>query len=58
MQSTMNFRMPEPGEGLLLGGDPTKSELSEIVNYLNPLGYKFFAASPVIKAHLESTSRD
>lgn len=58
VQSTMNFRMPEPGEGLLLGGDPTKSELSEIVNYLNPLGYKFFAASPVIKAHLESTSRD
>lgn len=58
VQSTMNFRVPEPGEGLLLGGDPTKSELSEIVNYLNPLGYKFFAASPVIKAHLESTSRD
>lgn len=58
VQSTMNFRMPEPGEGLLLGGDPTKSELSEIVNYLNPLGYKYFAASPVIKAHLESTSRD
>lgn len=58
VQSTMNFRMPEPGEGLLLGGDPTKSELSEIVNYLSPLGYKFFAASRVIKAHLESTSRD
>lgn len=58
VQSTMNFRMPEPGEGLLLGGDPTKPELSEIVNYLSPLGYRFFAASPVIKAHLESTSRD
>lgn len=58
VQSTMNFRMPEPGEGLLLGGDPKKSELSEIVNYLSPLGYRFFAASPVIKAHLESTSRD
>lgn len=58
VQSTMNFRMPEPGEGLLLGGDPTKPELSEIVNYLSPLGYRFFAASPVIKDHLESTSRD
>lgn len=58
VQSTMNFRMPEPGEGLLLGGDPTKAELSEIVNYLSPLGYKFFAASPMIKDHLESTSRD
>lgn len=58
VQSTMNFRMPEPGEGLLLGGDPTKPELSEIINYLSPLGYILFAASPVIKAHLESTSRD
>lgn len=58
VQSTMNFRTPEPGEGLLLGGDPKISELSEIVNYLNPLGYKFFAASPEIKSHLESTSRD
>lgn len=58
VQSTMNFRMPEPGEGLLLGGDPTKSELSEIVNYLSPLGYRFFAASPLIKAYLETTSRD
>lgn len=55
LQSTMNFRMPEPGEGLLFGGDISKPELAEIVHYLNPLGYKLFAASPEIKEHLEST---
>lgn len=57
LQSTMNFRMPEPGEGLLFGGDTSKSELSDIVNYLNPLGYKLLAASSAIKAHLESTTK-
>lgn len=55
LQSTMNFRMPEPGEGLLFGGDISKPELAEIVHYLNPLGYKLFAASSEIKEHLEST---
>ena len=57
-QSTMNFRVPEPGEGLLLGGDTSKPELSGIVNYLKPLGYKFFAASYEVKQHLESSSKD
>lgn len=58
LQSTMNFRMPEPGEGILLGGDINKAELPEIVNYLHPLGYKFFAASPEVKKYLESTAKD
>ncbi|OAX84032.1 carbamoyl-phosphate synthase arginine-specific large chain [Emergomyces africanus] len=57
LQSTMNFRMPEPGEGLLLGGDAEITELPKIVDYLSPLGYKLFAASPDIKAHLESTAK-
>lgn len=56
LQSTMNFRVPEPGEGLLFGGDTSKSYLSDIVNYLIPLQYKLFAASTAIKEHLESTS--
>ncbi len=56
LQSTMNFRLPEPGEGLLFGGDTTKSELKGIVEYLAPLGYKFFAASEEVKAHLEESS--
>ncbi|KAJ5194112.1 Carbamoyl-phosphate synthase large subunit [Penicillium cf. griseofulvum] len=54
LQSTMNFRMPEPGEGILLGGDITQPYLAKIVEYLNPLGYKFFAVNSEVKAHLES----
>ena len=57
-QSTMNFRMPEPGEGLLFGGDVSKPELEGIINYLNPLGYKFFAASHAVKQHLETAGKN
>lgn len=57
LQATMNFRLPEPGEGLLLGGDVTKPDLSQIVKNLTPLGYKFYAASHDVKEHLESASQ-
>jgi carbamoyl-phosphate synthase large subunit len=57
LQSTMNFRMPEAGEGLLLGGDYTDT-LAKIVDYLQPLGYKFFVASPEVKAQLEKGSKN
>ncbi|KAI9770277.1 MAG: carbamoyl-phosphate synthase (glutamine-hydrolyzing) cpa2 [Geoglossum simile] len=56
LQSTMNFRVPQPGEGLLFGGNTTIEELSSIVKYLSPMGYKLFATSPSVKSHLESTS--
>lgn len=56
VQSTMNFRLPEPGEGLLFGGDTSKPELARIVDYVAPLGYKFFAASARVKDHLESST--
>lgn len=58
MQSTMNFRLPNPGEGLLFGGDVTTPDLGKIVDYLNPLGYKLFAANEEVKQHLESSSKD
>ncbi|KAL8912364.1 MAG: hypothetical protein Q9171_002651 [Xanthocarpia ochracea] len=58
LQSTMNFRMPEPGEGLLFGGDTTKPELTAIVDYLQPLGYKFYAANATVKKHLESSAKN
>ncbi|KAH8432154.1 carbamoyl-phosphate synthase (glutamine-hydrolyzing) CPA2 [Aspergillus melleus] len=58
LQSTMNFRVPEPGEGILLGGDIHNTALAKVVEYLNPLGFQFFAASPEVKAHIESTSKD
>lgn len=55
MQSTMNFRMPEPGEGILLGGSTEMTELPKILEYLQPLGYKFYAASEDVKQHLEKS---
>lgn len=58
MQSTMNFRLPNPGEGLLFGGDTETGDLAQIVDYLNPLGYKLFAANEEVKQHLEQVSKD
>ncbi|KAJ5556237.1 Carbamoyl-phosphate synthase arginine-specific large chain [Penicillium frequentans] len=58
LQSTMNFRVPEAGEGILLGGDVTTPYLATIVDYLNPLGFKFYAANPEVKAHIEATCKD
>ncbi|RKF55218.1 Carbamoyl-phosphate synthase arginine-specific large chain [Golovinomyces cichoracearum] len=58
LQSTMNFRVPEPGEGILLGGDIRKNTLSRIVDYLAPLGYKIYVAEEKVKDFLESTIKD
>lgn len=58
IQSTMNFRMPEPGEGLLFGGELKKEWLTKIVDYLSPLGYKLFAADNEVKHFIESTSKN
>ncbi|CAJ2501770.1 Uu.00g046230.m01.CDS01 [Anthostomella pinea] len=58
LQSTMNFRMPEPGEGILFGGEVSKPWLSTIADYLAPLGYKFYAAGDDVKQHLESSTKD
>lgn len=53
LQSTMNFRVPEPGEGILLGGSTELTELPQIVEYLKPLDFKFYAANNEVKEHLE-----
>ncbi|KAL7272696.1 carbamoyl-phosphate synthase (glutamine-hydrolyzing) cpa2 [Rhizina undulata] len=53
IQSTMNFTVPKPGTGLLFGGDLSKSDLTQIVELLAPMGYKLYAASPEVKKHLE-----
>lgn len=57
LQSAMNFRVPEPGEGLLFGGDLSKSWLPTIVDYLSPLGYKLYAADNEVKQFLESSAK-
>lgn len=58
VQSMMNFRVPEPGEGLLFGGDISTDNLATIVEYLNPLGYKLYAANEEVKNFLEGNSKD
>lgn len=57
LQATMNFRCPEAGEGILLGGDITNPALAQIVEYLKPLDFQFFAASPAVKEHLEAATK-
>ena len=58
MQSTMNFRLPQPGEGLLFGGYINAPYLAQVVDFLNPLGYKLYAANKEVKKYLESSSKD
>ncbi|KAK7419005.1 carbamoyl-phosphate synthase (glutamine-hydrolyzing) cpa2 [Neonectria magnoliae] len=57
LQSTMNFRMPEPGEGLLFGGDVSKPWLTQVIDFVAPLGYKLYAAVPEVKEFIESSSK-
>lgn len=58
LQSSMNFRVPEPGEGILLGGETSRPWLTKVVDYLSPLGYKFYSAGEDIKKFVESTAKD
>ncbi len=58
MQSAMNFRVPELGEGLLFGGEiESKDWLARVVNFVAPLGYKLYAVDPRVKAYLEANSK-
>ncbi|KAK3372522.1 hypothetical protein B0H63DRAFT_299773 [Podospora didyma] len=57
VQSAMNFRMPEPGEGLLFGGQLSKNWLTTVVDYLSPLGYKLYAADAEVKEFIESSAK-
>ncbi|KAI6093773.1 putative carbamoyl-phosphate synthase arginine-specific large chain [Hypoxylon rubiginosum] len=58
LQSAMNFRVPEPGEGILFGGEVSKPWLTKIADYISPLGYKFYAAEEDVKQFLESSTKD
>jgi len=53
MQSTMNFKVPQPGCGLLFGGDISQPYLSQIAQLVKSQGYKFYAVDPKVKKHLE-----
>src|SRR5208282_5877788 len=53
LQSTQNFRVPKPGNGILLGGDLEKPEIFTVAKDLSGLGYKLFAVSSDVKTALE-----
>ncbi|KAL5614606.1 hypothetical protein BROUX41_004704 [Berkeleyomyces rouxiae] len=56
LQSTMNFRVPEPGEGLLFGGELSRDWLTKVVNFVFPMGYKLYAADNQVKDFIEKTA--
>lgn len=58
LQSSMNFRLPQPGEGILFGGDIGQQSLAEVAAYLRPLGYKLYAANAEVKQYLESAGNE
>ncbi|KAI5809323.1 hypothetical protein BZA77DRAFT_328952 [Pyronema omphalodes] len=54
IQSTMNFKVPQPGSGILIGGNTQKPEIKKIMEYLTPMGYKLFATSQKTASELEA----
>lgn len=53
MQSTMNFKVPLPGSGILFGGDLTKQDLGEVISNIASLGYNLYATTDDAKNYLE-----
>ena len=53
LQSTQNFKIPKPGNGILLGGDLNEPEIYIVAKDLSGLGYKLLAESKDVKAALE-----
>ncbi|KAI5969570.1 CPA2 [Candida margitis] len=45
MQSTMNFHVPLPGQGILFGGDLSNDKLGNVAKELSGLGYNFYTAN-------------
>lgn len=58
VQSAMNFRVPQIGEGLLFGGETVEKDwLAKVINYIGPMGYKLYAAEQHVKEYLEAQSK-
>ncbi|CAK7266307.1 carbamoyl-phosphate synthase (glutamine-hydrolyzing) cpa2 [Sporothrix epigloea] len=58
VQSAMNFRVPQIGEGLLFGGETVEKDwLAKVIDYIGPMGYKLYAAEPRVKEYLEAQSK-
>ncbi|CAK7916728.1 hypothetical protein CAAN3_19S01618 [[Candida] anglica] len=52
IQSTMNFVVPQPGSGLLFGGDLSNDKLGKVAATLSGLGYNFYTASEGVASYL------
>ncbi|CCE83910.1 Piso0_004507 [Millerozyma farinosa CBS 7064] len=52
IQSTMNFKLPFPGSGILFGGDLTNDKLGNVAKTVSGLGYNFYAASPQVAEYI------
>lgn len=53
IQATMNFKVPQPGCGLLFGGDISQPFLAQVIELVKGKDYKFLATDPKVKEHLE-----
>ncbi|OUM54817.1 hypothetical protein BVG19_g4249 [[Candida] boidinii] len=58
IQSTMNFKLPQPNSGILFGGDITKNDLAVIANNLKDLNYKYYSASEKVAQYLNEKLND
>ncbi|KAK6458914.1 multifunctional pyrimidine synthesis protein CAD [Scheffersomyces xylosifermentans] len=54
IQSTMNFNVPQPGQGWLFGGDLTNDKLGKVAESVSGLGYHFFTASEEVAKYLRN----
>ncbi|EGV62127.1 multifunctional pyrimidine synthesis protein [Yamadazyma tenuis ATCC 10573] len=52
IQSTMNFKLPTPGQGILFGGDLTNDKLGHVAALVSDLGYHFFSADDATVEYL------
>lgn len=52
IQSTMNFKVPLPGTGILLGGDLTNDKLGKVAQTISGLGYTYYSASAPVAEYL------
>lgn len=52
IQSTMNFKVPQPGSGILFGGDLTSDKLGKVAQTVSGLGYNYYTASPDVANYL------
>src|SRR5438270_79845 len=51
--STTGFRVPRANSGVLIGGDTSQPEMTEVAKGLADLGFKLYCTSLDMEAHLQ-----